>query len=60
MILYQPRSKTKFAPDEDISIIHSLTTCSEFDGVLETEFQKYDFDGIKIIIFPVNLYLDDD
>lgn len=37
----------------------SVTTCSEFDSILETEFKKYDFDGIKIITFPVNLYLDD-
>lgn len=38
---------------------NNIVTCSDFDRLLEIEFRKYVFDGIKLITFPVVLYMDD-
>ena len=37
---------------------NKVKTCRVFDSILETELGKYDFSGITIITFPVNLYLE--
>lgn len=37
---------------------NNVKTCGEFDNMLESELGKYDFGSIKIITFPVILYLE--
>lgn len=34
----------------------NIQTCDEFDRILEAELKKYDFEGVKLITFPVHLY----
>ena len=38
----------------------NIKTCYDFDRKLEDELGKYDFKGIKLISFPVILYLEED
>ncbi len=34
----------------------NIQTCDEVDRILEAELKKYEFEGVKLITFPVHLY----